>query len=108
MNSPGAFQTGVFVLDSGARESVSPLKSRFSIPYRSMFFLDVILIGFQSQAFWGLVSPMQDLRFGVLAIEHRPPHSLEKSSVFLRSLPIVGRCTRVEIFFLVRLCFCIS
>lgn len=44
-------------------------KSRFSIPYSFIVFLGIILAGFQSQMFWGLVSPVKDLRIGVLGVE---------------------------------------
>lgn len=47
----------------------STLKSRFSFPYISIVFLNVFPVVFQSQVFWGLVSPMQDPKIGVLNVE---------------------------------------
>lgn len=74
----------------GISESVpGPLKSGFSIPYNSMFFLDVIPIGFQRQAFWGLISSLQDLRFGVSDVEHKPLISQGKVLYFVFLLSVV-------------------
>lgn len=42
-----------------------PFKAGFSFPHSSVVFLDVLSVGFQRQVFWGLISPMQDLRDGV-------------------------------------------
>ena len=38
-----------------------PFKSGFFIPCSSIGSLDIFPVGFQSQVFWGLVSPVQDL-----------------------------------------------
>lgn len=74
-------QVGVFVLVLGVTQSVcEPFKSRVFIPYSSMVFLNVILVGFQSQTFGGLVSPVQVLRVGVPSMEHKPLTSQEKIS----------------------------
>ena len=61
-----------FVLGPGANESVSePFKCGFSIHYSSMIFLDVISVGFQSQACWRLSSVVKDLGVGMPDVEHR-------------------------------------
>lgn len=59
-----------------------PFKSRVFIPYSSVVFLNVILVGFQSQAFEGLVSPVQVLRVGVPGMAHKSLTSQEKISYF--------------------------
>ena len=46
-----------------------PFKTRFSIPCSFMFFLDIFLIGFQSQVFEGLICLGQDLGVGVPDVE---------------------------------------
>ena len=49
----------VFALVLVSSESVHELfKSRFSVPCSSIVFLDIFFIGFQSQVFWGLISPV--------------------------------------------------
>ena len=45
------------------------LKNRFSFPYSSVVFLKVLPVVFQSQVFWGVASPLQHLRVGVLNVE---------------------------------------
>lgn len=45
--NPGAFQSAIFVLGPGSKESVyEPSKNRISISYNPMFLLDVSFIGF--------------------------------------------------------------
>lgn len=92
--SLGDFQTGIFVQGSSANEFVrEPCKSRFSVPYSSMVFLDVISVYLQTQEFWELISPVQDLEVEVLGVEHRLLIYQEKSYIFLRSLLFVDcRC----------------
>lgn len=58
-----AFQSGVFVLVSRLSECVNEsFKSGFSFPFTSIVFLEIFPVGFQIHVFWGLFSPMQDLR----------------------------------------------
>lgn len=80
---PCALQSGVFVLIFWLDESVHDLiKSRFFIPYRSMIFLDVFPIGFQSWVFWGFVPPVQDLRVGVPNVEFKSSLLKENNYTF--------------------------
>ena len=49
----------VFVLVWRSNEFAHGLfKNEFSIPCNFMVFLDILLIGFQKQVFWSLVSPL--------------------------------------------------
>ena len=48
-------------------------KTRFSVPYSSMFFLEVNSVGFQTLVFRELVSLMQDLRAKVPDLENKLP-----------------------------------
>lgn len=45
------------------------LKSRFSFLYSSVVYLDVLPVGFQSQLFFGLISPVPDLRVRIPNVE---------------------------------------
>lgn len=90
----GTFQTSAFELGPRVSKSVH-FKSSFSIPYSSIVFLDVIPIGFQSQAFRGLISSTQNLGVGVPDVEHKALTSQGKVSYFTippncGSLPLDG------------------
>lgn len=55
---------------TGLNESVhQPFKSRFWVPYSLTVFLNVISLDFQSPVYLGVVSPMQNLRVGVLCVD---------------------------------------
>ena len=86
----GTFQTAAFALSSGANECThETFKSRFSNPYISMVLLDVSPISFQSQSVGELISWLQGPRVAWCGQQG-------KNSIFVRSLPILGNCTRVE------------
>lgn len=56
-----ALLSGVFELISGWSESVyEPFRRGFFFLCSSTVFLDVLVIDFQGQVFWGLISPVQD------------------------------------------------
>lgn len=62
-----------FALHPGASiSSHEPFKSRISDPYSPMVLLDLSPAGFQSQMFWGLVSPVLVLK-AVLPDERYEP-----------------------------------
>ena len=89
----GDFPTGVFALSPGVTEFAHrPCKSELSCYLQFCGFPGCNLCWFSSQAFWGLVSPVQDLRVGVPDVEHKILCSSGKIFVFLRSLPIVDCC----------------
>ena len=70
---PRAFQSGAFALVWGSSEfDHGPFKRGFSIPCSAIVFLDIFPIGFQSQVFWGLLSPVQDVGVGVPDVELEP------------------------------------
>lgn len=52
------------------------LRVDFFVFCSSIVFLGVFLIGFQSQEFWGFISPVQDLGTGVpdVELESLTPH----------------------------------
>lgn len=81
----GFFQSATFALSIGASE---PFKSRISIPYHAMVLLSPT--GFQSQMFWGLISQCRSQGWGAWC-GVQTPHSSGRSSMFVWSLPIVGR-----------------
>lgn len=54
--------------------------------------------GFQSQTFWGFVSPVQILRFCVPIVGLFTPHSSGKNSIFVRALPLVGHYAGAGVF----------
>lgn len=63
------FQTAASALGPRGSESVcEPFKSGSSVLYSPLGLLDVSLIGFQSEMFWGIVSLMQVPRVGVPAV----------------------------------------
>ena len=76
---PGTFQTGDFEPGPGVRESViKPFMSRFSVACRfptcnAHWFL---------MAFWGLTSPLQDLRVRCLMWQPDPSLLWEKFCIF--------------------------
>ena len=71
---PCVSQYGVFVLVFRSSEfACTPFRSGFSVPYCSIIFPDIFPIGFQSQVFWALVFPVQDLGVGMPDVE---PESL--------------------------------
>lgn len=63
------------------------LKSGFSIPYISVVLQDLIPVYIK---FEGLISLVRDPGVEVLDVGHKPPCSSGKSSIFLKSLLIVG------------------
>lgn len=63
----GAFQPAAFALGSRVSIRTSPLKA-ISISSSSLGLLDVSLVGFQSQMFWGLISPTEVSGVGVLGV----------------------------------------
>lgn len=103
----GAFQTGVFTLFFRAGEFAHKFfKCRFSVPYSSVDFLDIIPVGFQSQMFWGFFSSLHDLTVEEPHMMHKPLTSQRNSSVFWGFLPSVDLCTLVWVFF-DRRCLCL-
>ena len=77
------FQTVAFVLDCQVGESAcKSFKSGISIPYSPLVFLDVSPVGFQSQMFWGLISPVQVPRVGVPDVGHKFLLLREKLCIF--------------------------
>ena len=65
---PYAFKSGVLsYFWDWVSFAHDPFKSGFSIPCNSVAFPGMFLVGFQSQVFWGLISPVQDLGAGFLA-----------------------------------------
>lgn len=100
----GAFQTAAFGLGLRASESAcKPFKSGFSIPYISVVLQDLIPVYIK---FEGLISLVHDPRVEVLDVGHKPPCSSGKSSIFLKSLLIVGHCAWGGV--LAKACLCLS
>ena len=62
---PCTFHSGVSVWFSVWASWHKPFKNRFSIPCSSIVFPGMSSIAFQSQVFWGLASPVQDLGVGM-------------------------------------------
>ena len=69
----GTFQTAAFTLVPRASESArEPFKRNVSVPYSPLGPLDVSPVGFPSQTFWGLISPLQVPRVGAPNVGHKP------------------------------------
>ena len=69
----GACQTSASLLELGPCELLPvPFKSVVFVSYNPLSLLNGILTGFQSQTFWRLVFPVQDLQAGEAKVGLRP------------------------------------
>lgn len=66
------FPTAAFVLGSQGKSACEPFKSRLSVPHTFLGLLDISLISFQNQTFWGLLSASQVPKIGVPDVGHKP------------------------------------
>ena len=84
------------VLDPGANQTVcESFKRCFSVCYCPLRPVDKILVGFQSQMFWGAFFQVQVLKFGVPDTGYKS--SLLKEKLLLQvTLPVVGFLVRVH------------
>ena len=62
----------MFCADFQVESVCKHFKKRFFIPCSSVVFLDIYPIGFQSQMFWELLSPVQDLGAGMTDMALNP------------------------------------
>lgn len=71
--SLGIILTAAFLLVPGASGSVCELFNRStSVPYSPYGLLDVSPIGFPTQTFWGLISPLHVSRVGMAYLGQEP------------------------------------